>query len=132
MKTKRMRLWDDEYEESQEESVEKTVKTSINKNVDSFARYQNDILDQLRTEYDKGQRLKSFDENRIWRRVASLAWFYFWRDEVKKRTVTPRERRKRLGELADDLKHVISQIALAMQDDVGDDLFATWLDANDQ
>jgi hypothetical protein len=80
--------------------------------------------------YESGPKSKRFDAEKSWRPLDRIAWMYFWHEGERRRTTPAADRVRRLRELAKALGRARRLVEKAIQDDVGNDLFSAWCDAN--
>jgi hypothetical protein len=92
----------------------------------AFNKHKLEILALLRKEYERGPKIKPFDEERAWRSLTVLAGFYFVRTRAKQATTPAAQRIERLRDIAKVLSAARRLVNRTMQTDVGDDLFSAW------
>ena len=92
----------------------------------AFNKHKQELLGLLRKEYERGPKLKSFDEERAWHSLAGLAGFYFGGRRQKQATTSAAQRIERLRDIVKVLSAARRLVDRTMQTDVGDDLFSAW------
>jgi len=118
----RILLWDGRI------PTEKEVYAPIAGQLTAFKQHRRDLLARLRNAYDRGPKSGPFDEVGAWRHLTYLAQQYFWRPIRK--PLLPSLRATRLDDLAKALRKARHLVEKAMPDDVGDDLYHGWCEAN--
>lgn len=71
-----------------------------------------------------------FDADKSWRDLTQLARLYFWGQSMEQNALAPRERIKRLHQLAKALRQAHGLTQRAMSDSIGDELYRTWFALN--
>jgi hypothetical protein len=69
---------------------------------------------------------ETFDADKSWRDLTQLARLYFWGQDMEQNALPPRERIKRLHQLAKALRQAHGLTQRAIGDSVGDDLYRAW------
>jgi hypothetical protein len=108
----------------------KTEEAEIDAGLAAFEQHKISLLDHLQKVYQRGPKPEPFDAEKSWRGLTHYATMYFWQARVKQETVRAAARASRLRELAKALGRARRMVERAMQDDVGNDLFSAWYDAN--
>jgi hypothetical protein len=106
------------------------LKAEIDAGLAAFERHKISLLEHLQNVYQRGPKAEPFDAEKSWRGLTCLAGLYFWRARLKQDTVPAAHRVERLRDLARTLGRARRQAEMAMRDDVGDDLFSAWCEAN--
>src|SRR5262245_31080839 len=121
---KKIKLWDGiiEYDEPIPDAEMEELKAETDAGLTAFERHKIALLDHLQKVYERGLKSKPFDAEKSWQGLASLAWMYFW--WASQETVPAAHRVERLRGLARTLGRARRQAEMAMQDDVGNDLFS--------
>jgi len=129
---KKIKLWDGiiEYDEPIPDAEMEEFKAAIDAGLAAFEQHKISLLEHLQKVYERGPKSKPFDAEKSRQGLTSLAWIYFWRAKVKQETVPAAHRVERLRDLARTLGRARRQAEMAMRDDVGDDLFSAWCEAN--
>jgi hypothetical protein len=94
-----------------------------------FEQHKTKLITSLRDAHDG--RLK-FDEPKAWSSLTSLAHSFFWQARLKLETMPAVSRKSRLDGLARALKRSRIIVDAAMQDQVGDDLYASWCEGTNE
>jgi hypothetical protein len=92
----------------------------------AFNKHKQELLGLLRKEYERGPKLKPFDEEGAWRSLTGLAGFYFGRRRQKRATTSAAQRVERLRDIAKVLGAARRLVDRTMQTDIGGDLFSAW------
>jgi hypothetical protein len=129
---KKIKLWDGiiEYDEPIPDAEIKELKAEIDAGLAAFEQHKISLLEHVQNVYQRGPKSEPFDAEKSWQDLTCLAGLYFWRARVKQDTVPAAHRVERLRDLARTLRRARRQAEMAMRDDVGDDLFSAWCDAN--
>jgi len=129
---KKIKLWDGiiEYDEPIPDAEMEELKAEIDAGLAAFEQHKISLLERLQNVYQRGPKSEPFDAEKSWRGLTSLAGLYFWRARLKQDTVPAARRVERLRDLARTLGRARRQAEMAMRDDVGDDLFSAWCEAN--
>jgi hypothetical protein len=129
---KKIKLWDGiiEYDEPIPDAEMEELKAGIDAGLAAFEQHKISLLERLQNVYQRGPKSEPFDAEKSWRGLTSLAGLYFWRARLKQETVPAAHRVERLRELAKALGRARRMVDKAMQDDVGNDLFSAWCEAN--
>jgi hypothetical protein len=129
---KKIKLWGGiiEYDEPIPDVEIEELKAEIHAGLAAFEQHKISLLEHLQNVYQRGPKSEPFDADKAWEGLTRLAYIYFWAVRIKQEVVPAAQRRERLHDLATALRHARRKVGLAMQDDVGDDLFRAWRDAN--
>ncbi len=98
----------------------KTIQQMVASDLAEFDPHRGDLLAILITVRKRGLGPAAFDMEGLWRDLARLAEWYFWRERTKHETIPNAVRAKLLGQLAKALGRAC---AAAKEDGVVDDLF---------
>jgi hypothetical protein len=128
---KKIKLWDGiiEYDEPIPDAEIEELKAEIDAGLAAFEQHKISLLEHLQNVYQRGPKSEPFDAEKSWQGLTRLAWMYFWRARLKQETVSAAHRVERLRDLARTLGRARRMVEMAMQDDVGNDLFSAWCDA---
>jgi hypothetical protein len=118
-----------EYDEPTPTVQAEKIHAAIDVGLGRFVQHKTTLIAILRDAH--GGRPK-FDESRSWSCLTSLARSFFWQAGLKLETILAASRRSRLDELARALKRSRAIVDAAMQDQVGDDLFASWCEGTNE
>jgi hypothetical protein len=118
------------HEEEDPDSEQAIFIRAIDVSTDAFGRHKAALLNHLQQVYESGPKSKRFDAEKSWRPLDRIAWMYFWHEGERQRTTPAADRVRRLRELAKALGRARRLVEKATQDDVGNDLFSAWCDAN--
>ena len=118
------------HEEEDPDSEQAIFIRAIDVSTDAFGRHKAALLNHLQQVYETGPKSKPFDAEKSWLRLDRIAWMYFWHEGEGQRTTPAADRVRRLRELAKALGRARRLVEKAIQDDVGNDLFSAWWDAN--
>jgi hypothetical protein len=129
---KKIKLWDGtiEYDEPIPDAEMEELKAEIDAGLAAFEQHKISLLDHLQKVYQRGPKPEPFDAEKSWRGLTHYATMYFWQARVKQETVPAAHRVERLRDLARILGRARRMVETAMQDDVGNDLFSAWREAN--
>jgi hypothetical protein len=129
---KEKKLWGGivSYEESVPDAKTEAIKAEIEKRLAAFEQHKIGLLDHLQKVYNRGPKPNAFDADESWRGLTHWAGIYLWLARVKQEIVLPAARVARLRGLATALGRARRMAEKAMRDDVGDDLFSAWCEAN--
>jgi hypothetical protein len=105
------------------------VKAAMEPRVAKFKKHKATLLNALRDAYERGPKRKPFEEGRAWDDLFEFASDYIFLESGKHEDlwVSSAERRQRLQRLAKVLGKACSEIEMAMQDDIKDNLCSAWL-----
>jgi hypothetical protein len=118
------------HEEDDPDSEQAIFIRAIDASTDAFGRHKPALLNHLQQGYERGPKSKPFDAEKSWRGLDRIAWMYFWHEGERRRTAPAADRVRRLRQLAKALGRARRLVEKATQDDVGNDLFSAWCDAN--
>ena len=118
------------HEEEDPDSEQAIFIRAIDVSTDAFGRHKAALLNHLQQVYESGPKSKPFDAEKLWHHLDRIAWMYFWHEGERQRTTPAADRVRRLRELAKALGRARRLLEKATQDDVGNDLFSAWCDAN--
>jgi hypothetical protein len=129
---KKIKLWDGviEYDEPVPDARTEAAKATIEVGLAAFEEHKEAILAILRNVHGRGLKSEPCDQDKSWRHLTSLAGICFWWATVKQVVVPAAQRRERLHDLATALGRARRMAEKAMQDEVGNDLFSAWHEAN--
>jgi hypothetical protein len=118
-----------EYDEPTPSVQEQGIRGAIDVGLGRFEQHKTTLISILRDAH--GGRRK-FDETKSWSCLTSLACSFFWQARLRLETIPAARRRSRLDELASTLKRCRTIVDAAMQNQVGDDLFASWCEGTNE
>jgi hypothetical protein len=124
---KKIKPWDGlEVYEAASNGRTDAVKARIEVSLTAFDRHQEALLTILHNDYERGPRTESFDANRSWRGLISLASTYLWEGGGTKKLMPAAKQVARLRELEKIFGKARVMTDTAMQDDVGAALRTSW------
>lgn len=94
-----------------------------------FEQHKKGLLDELSNAYERGPKSKSFDAEKAWRSLTSLAQLLVVREPVKKGALKAADRQATLRQMAKALARAREAITDTLQSDAANDLISTWWDA---
>jgi hypothetical protein len=103
------------------------LKAEIDAGLAAFEQHKISLLQKV---YQRGPKPEPFDAEKLWRGLSHCAMMYFWQARAKRETLPAAARASRLRELAKALGRARCMVEKAMQDDVSNDLFSAWCEAN--
>jgi hypothetical protein len=129
---KKLKIWGGiiEYDEPVPDPTMEAFKAAIDAGANRLEQHKGALLDHLQKQHEQGPKSEPFDADKSWEGLTRLAYIYFWVVRIRQEVVPAAHRVERLRDLATALRHARGKVGLAMQDDVGDDLFRAWRDAN--
>jgi hypothetical protein len=116
--------------EPEPDAKTQSIEAAIDAGVAAFKTHQENILAVLRNAYERGRKSESFDADRAWRYLTTVAFIYFWRKRLKQEAVLAADRSKRLGKIAKVLDEACRLFDEAKQDELINDLYSAWCDQN--
>jgi hypothetical protein len=130
----KIKLWDGiiEYDKSVPDAKTQAVKAAMEAGLVEFDQHKKALLNILHDAHDHGPKSEPFDEDQSWSHLTGLARINYWQARVKQERVPVADRVARLRELAKALGKARNMTDRAMQDDVGNDLFAAWWEGTNE
>jgi hypothetical protein len=104
--------------EPEPDAKTQSIEAAIDAGVAAFKTHQENILAVLRNAYERGRKSESFDADRAWRYLTTVAFIYFWRKKLKQEAVLAADRSKRLGKIAKVLGEACRLFDEAKQDEL--------------
>jgi hypothetical protein len=121
-------------ENEHQEHAATALLAEIKTGLADFGRHKDELLSDLRDEYDHrlksvpvdGDRTKQlpFDTDKAWRHLESLVSHYLHREWLKQRVTKPADRLAQLRDIAKVLERARDTISEAIQSDAGNDLIS--------
>jgi len=129
---KKTTLWSGivQFKEPPPNARAEAIKVGMDAGLTAFKRHKGKLLVALSNAHKRGSGFKPFDPDKAWWQLTRVAQFYLWRSTVKRDTMPAADRTRRLRELTKALGRARHLVGKAMQDDVKEDLFSAWYDAN--